>query len=237
MGIRVAAHQPIFLPWSGLFYKALSVDCLVLLDMVQFPRGRGWMNRNRLKKRQGDLWLTVPVHRKGRGLQPISEVEICHESSWTRKHLSSLRHWYAAAPYLEDYYPVLEGIYASGHSSLAELNVELIRAFWDMLGLDTTLYLQSEVGVSGVGSKLLLDLCKELEAESYVTFSISAKFVDEAVLEAGGVSLQCVSFASPVYPQLWGDFRPNLSVLDLLLNCGGRALRVLSGSRPGSSNA
>jgi len=31
----------------------------------------------------------------------------------------------------------------------------------------------------------------------------------------------------PVYPQLWGDFIPNLSALDLALNCGPRAGDIL----------
>jgi hypothetical protein len=60
----VTTHQPIFLPWPGFFYKALQVDALVLLDHVQFPQGRGWLHRNRLKSDQGDHWLRVPI-RKG----------------------------------------------------------------------------------------------------------------------------------------------------------------------------
>jgi hypothetical protein len=63
----VTTHQPIFLPWPGLFYKALQADALVLLDRVQFPQGRGWLHRNRLKSDQGDHWLRVPIRKGGRG--------------------------------------------------------------------------------------------------------------------------------------------------------------------------
>jgi len=50
----VTTHQPIFLPWPGLFDKALRADTGVLLDEVQFPLGRGWMNRNRLESQHGE---------------------------------------------------------------------------------------------------------------------------------------------------------------------------------------
>lgn len=65
MSVTAAIHQPIFLPWPGLFRKAADADVLVLLDLVQFPRGRTWLTRNRLKNEDGEVWLTVPVSRKG----------------------------------------------------------------------------------------------------------------------------------------------------------------------------
>lgn len=58
----VTTHPPIFLPWPGFFYKAWRADTMVLLDTVQFPLGRSWMTRNRLKSDQGELWpLTSPA--------------------------------------------------------------------------------------------------------------------------------------------------------------------------------
>jgi len=56
----IACHQPNFMPWSGLFFKALVADQLVLLDDVQFPLGGSWVNRNRLKNDQGELCSPCP---------------------------------------------------------------------------------------------------------------------------------------------------------------------------------
>lgn len=55
----LATHQPIFLPWPGFFHKAAHAQCMVLLDDVQFPRGKSRLNRNRLKDEDGTIWLTV----------------------------------------------------------------------------------------------------------------------------------------------------------------------------------
>jgi hypothetical protein len=40
---------------------------------------------------------------------------------------------------------------------------------------------------------------------------------------------------APVYPQLDGDFIPDLSILDLLLNCGPESLRILTDAIPNSA--
>lgn len=227
----ITTHQPIFLPWPGFFFKALNAGTMVLLDRVQFPQGRGWMTRNRLKSEQGELWLHVPVWKKGRGRQIISEVEICHETDWRRKHLRGITHQYTHAPYLDTHLGALESIYARHHRHLLQLNLHLIRYFWSALGIDTKLVLQSELGVTGKGSELLVALCRALGAEAYLTPPIVEKYLDRQRFRENGIELKFAPFSPPVYPQLWGEFRYNLSVLDLLLNCGPKSMDIITRGR------
>ena len=140
----VAIHQPIFLPWPGFFHKAVRSDCVVLLDDVQFPRGRSWLNRNRLKNEDGELWLTVPVLKKGRGLQVVRNVEIFDGRGWRQKHLGSVRQNYAHAPYFDDYFQSIDTIWRAGHTLLAELNIDLIKFMMEALSLETPLLRQSD---------------------------------------------------------------------------------------------
>ena len=223
----VTTHQPIFLPWPGFFYKAMHADALVLLDDVQFPLGRGWMNRNRLKSHQGELWLTVPVWKKRRGRQRISDVQICEETDWRRRHLLSLRQQYAHAPYLAEHLPAIEAIYQRDHRRLLDLNVAIIRYLADAFGVSTRLVLQSELGVGGRGTELLVTVCQALKADTYSTLAPVEKYLDLTHFDASGIRVALHRFAPPVYPQLWGDFRYNLAALDLLLNCGPKALDIL----------
>jgi hypothetical protein len=224
----VTTHQPIFLPWPGFFFKAMNTDCMVLLDDVQFPRGRGWMNRNRLKSEQGELWLTVPVHKKGRGLQSIREVEVFGDSNWQRKHLRGIQQNYANAPYLDDHFPALKSIYKDNYQKLVALNVALIRYFLEALHIETELVLQSDLEVTGRATNLIIRICQRLGAQRYLTFSISAKYLDRRDFDRERIDLQLARHEAPVYPQLWGSFVGNLSVLDLLLNCGPRSKVILS---------
>ena len=224
----VTTHQPIFLPWPGLFFKAMKADCIVLLDDVQFPQGRGWVNRNRLKNEQGELWLTVPVWKKGRGLQIIREVEICNETEWRKKHLQGIRQSYANAPYLKEYFPILESIYRENNRLLIELNLNIIKFFWGALALKTELYLQSELGVAGKGTELIINICKHLQADTYMTFPIVEKYLDVSQMNQSKIQIKFSSFHPPVYPQLWGEFIYNLSTLDMLLNCGEKSKDIIS---------
>jgi hypothetical protein len=226
--VIVTTHQPIFFPWPGFFFKALRADTMVLLDEVQFPLGRGWMNHNRFKSDKGELWLTVPVWKKGRAMQRISEVEICDETDWRRKHLLSLRQQYTHAPYSDEHLPAIEAIYASGHRRLLDINLDIIRYLAAALGITTAFLLQSELGVSGRGTALLIDLCRALKADAYATLSPVEKYLDLAQFGASGIRLEFARFAPPRYPQLWGDFRYNVSALDLLLNCGPKAHDILA---------
>jgi hypothetical protein len=226
----LTTHQPIFLPWPGFFFKALRADTMVLLDQVQFPLGRGWMNHNRLKSDKGELWLTVPVWKKGRGKQLIRDVEICDETGWRRKHLLSLRQQYAHAPYSAEHLPAIEAIYEFGHRRLLDINLDIIRYLATALGITTAFVLQSEIGVSGRGTTLLVDICRALKADTYVTLSPVEKYLDLAQFGESGIRLEFARFSPPRYPQLWGDFRYNVSALDLLLNCGPKAHDILASS-------
>ncbi|MGH7802514.1 MAG: WbqC family protein [Thermodesulfobacteriota bacterium] len=224
----VATHQPIFLPWPGFFFKAMKADCMVLLDHVQFPQGRGWVNRNRMKNEQGEMWLTVPVWKKGLGLQIIWKVEICNETDWRRKHLQSIRQSYANAPYLREYFPTLESIYRENHLLLINLNLNIIKFIWEALTLKTELYLQSELGVTGKGTELIINICKHLKADTYMTFPIVEKHLDVLKMNQSGIQIKFSSFHPPVYPQLWGEFIYNLSTLDMLLNCGEKSKDIIA---------
>jgi len=216
----LTTHQPLFLPWPGFFFKAAHADRMVLLDNVQFPLSRGWMNRNRLKCDKGELWLTVPVFRKGRGLQMIREVEIVPDARCHEKHLRAIRQNYANAPYIRQYYSTIEAIYRKQRHTLVSLNLDLIRFFMDTLSLKSELILQSELGVTGVGTDLIIAVCEKCHAAEYITFPAAETHLDTEKFEKAGIKITFMRFVPPVYPQLWGDFKYNLSTLDMLLNCG-----------------
>lgn len=225
----VAAHQPIFLPWPGFFHKAAHADCLVLLDAVQFPRGRTWLTHNRLKNETGEMWLTVPVLRKGRGLQTVRRVEIYEEREWRRKHIGGIQQNYVHAPYFPDYFPRIEAVYRKRHKCLSDFTTELIMLQLDALSLRAKVLRQSEMGIEDKGTELLIRICRHLGADRFLSLSSAEKHIDGDSMRQSGIEIIRSNFRPPVYPQLWGDFIYNLSALDMLLNCGPKSRDIMFG--------
>src|SRR5881396_2679208 len=106
--MRVAVHQPQFLPWLGYLDKIDQADLFVVLDTVQYKKNE-WQNRNRIRTAQGWQWLTVPVLQKFG--QVISEVRINAGVDWQSKHLRALEMHYAHAALSGPYLQGLQEIY------------------------------------------------------------------------------------------------------------------------------
>jgi len=224
----VACQQPYFLPWPGFFAKAMQADLMVLLDHVQFPLGSSWVSRNRIKTKDGQLWLSVPVLRKDRTFQKINQVEIFNERGWGKKFSQRLAYAYRHAPYLEEHQPFLDRTFQSRWTHLVQLNLPILEYLRESLALRTPLQLSSTLGITSTGPQLLIDLCRETKADTYLSSRAGRKYVDESMLRRAGVDIRYVRYRPPAYPQLWGPFRPNLSVVDLILNCGPKSRSIIA---------
>lgn len=223
----ISANQPYFCPFPGLFYKIGLSDVFVLLDRVQFPRGTTWVSRNRFKNDKGTLWITVPVWKKGMGLQRIDQVRICQEGRWQKKHLESIYSAYANSPYLADHWPFLVELFSANHEKILDLNLRIIEHLREALKIKTEVMLMSDLGIDARGSRLLVDICTALGGSRFLAQNAAAKFMDHNLFESAGIQIDYCKYPSPVYPQLWGDFIANLSAFDLVFNCGPKAHDIL----------
>ena len=223
----ISANQPYFAPFLGFFHKALMSDVFVLLDDVQFPRGTTWITRNRFKGDQGTLWMTIPVWKKGLGLQKISDVRICHEGRWAKKHMESLKKSYSNAPYFPDHLDFFQELFSAGIDKIFDLNLEIIKYLFTALGIDTRIILLSELEIEARGNQLLVELCRKLNAARYLAQHTAGKYLDADLFQEAEIRIEFFKPPSPIYPQLWGDFIPNLSTFDLLFNCGPKSRDIL----------
>ena len=225
----LSVNQPYFFPFPGFFLKAYLSDIFVILDNVQFPRGTTWITRNRFKNDRGTLWMTIPVLKKGLGLQLINHVKIYHEDRWARKHLASLKSAYGKAPYLGDHLDFLDGIFSTKREKLIDLNMAIIPYLMKCLDIGTKVILLSELGIEAHGDRLLIEICKRMGASHFLTHNTAQKYLREDLFHEAGIQLKSFSPPSLIYPQLWGDYIPNLSIFDLILNCGPKAHDILTG--------
>jgi WbqC-like protein family len=224
----VAAHQPTFLPWLGLFDKLHRADVFVLLDDVQAPQtGAGsWINRVRMLVGGQVRWVTVPVHRHGR--QDVREVRIDDGQPWRARMLRTIEHAYRRAGHYEAGSPLVEEFVSAPESLVAAFNERNLRRLMDVLRLDgTTLVRSSELGVTGRGTELLIGLTKAAGGTTYLSGDGSQGYLEEERFAGSAVELAYQRYEHPVYLQRSRRFVPGLSVVDALLHCGIEATREL----------
>lgn len=223
--MKVAIHQPQYLPWLGYLAKWAAADLLVFLDTVQYEKN-GWQNRNRINTKDGPRWLTVPV--RARLGTTIADVEIDTRQDWARRHLRAIEHAYARAPHFQRYAAALAAFFAVSWPRLAPLAVASARWLATTVGIATPTRLASELGVAATDpTGRLLGLCRAVGATVYLAGRDGARYLDLDQFKTAGISVRAQEYAHPVYAQPHGEFVPFLSALDLLLTHGDDALAIL----------
>jgi hypothetical protein len=227
----VAVHQPNYVPWPGYFHKLARADVFVYLDSVQFPRGRSFAARNRIKTPNGVAYLTVPVSipRGREGKVSYLEVEFADEA-WRDAHLRTIQHSYAKARHFDDVFPLYRGE-LERPGTFVDLTVGLIDVFASYLGIETERRRLSELGTATSGKEqLVADICAAVGGGVYLSGSGGGRdYNDEQLLREHGIELRYDEFRYPQHPQLWGPFEPDLSILDLLFNCGPESRGYVGG--------
>jgi hypothetical protein len=225
--VRISIIQSCYIPWKGFFDLIGQCDEYVIYDRMQFVK-RHWHNRNRIKTTNGIEWLTIPVVTKGRFNQAIDEVMI--EKPWADKHWRALELAYRRAPFFDLLAPVVRTWYeqADKQARLTDVNELFTREIAQLLGLRTRIVRDTAYPADGVKTARLLAIAQAAGANSYLSGPSARTYLDEALLAAGGVTAEWMSYDGyPEYPQLHGGFEHAVSVLDLLFHTGPDAPRFV----------
>ena len=224
----VAVHQAQYFPWLGYFDKIDMADIFVLLDNVQFKKNE-WQNRNKIKTAQGWQWLTVPVMYKYPQL--INEVVINNKVNWQHKQRQALLSNYKKALHYDRLEEFFEDIFSSSWKFISQLNIEIVKRLVKILGIDTPLYVASELGEFPQDpDERLIAITKHLGADTYLAGAGGREYMDLDKYNKSGVKVIFQDFKHPVYGQLFGGFEPFMSVIDLIFNHGDKSLMILRGN-------
>lgn len=222
----VSIHQPGYLPWPGYFHRLALSDVHVFFDDVQYEK-HGLNHRNRIKTAQGPQWLTVPVRTRGRfGVTLLKDAEIA-DDRWRRRHWRSLVQHYRRAPHFAPHAPFFEQLYHQGWERLLPLNVTIIEYLVKALGLKPVTVYASELSVTGQKSDRVFNICRAVGATVYLSGVLGRDYLEVEQFNAAGIGVLFQAYRFPAYHQLYKDHVPNLSVVDLLFNCGPKSLDVL----------
>lgn len=218
--MKISIHQPQYIPWLPYFLKIANSDCFIFLDSVDFQKN-GVQNRNEIKTAQGRHWLTIPVS-QNLG-QKIKDTEINNNLNWKKKHWQSLKNCYSKSEFFSDYEPYLESFYEKDWKNLCDLNIELTKMMMEWLDIDVPTCKSSDMKSIGIGSDLILDLCKNKGATKYISGIGGKNYLNIQSFESAGIEIDFIENKLPIsYTQLFPkiDFLNDLSAIDIIFNCG-----------------
>lgn len=217
-GKRIGIIQSNYIPWKGYFDFINSVDEFVILDDVRYTKS-DWRNRNRIKGPAGLHWLSIPV--KAKSDQIISDT-VVSDLQWSKKHWETIRHFYRASPYFLQYQPEIENLYRScTQPSLSEINYHFIKGLNNILGINTPILGSRQFQTSKDKNYRIVDICKALGADEYLTGPNAKGYIDEALFSSEKIRVKWMDYSKYVpYNQLFPPFAHNVSIIDLLFNTG-----------------
>jgi len=229
--MKVGLIQSNYLPWKGYFDFIDDVDLFIFYDDVQYTKN-DWRNRNKIKTQAGLTWLTVPVIFSLRNKTFIQDARIDYKQNWQTKHIKSIKQSYQKAAFYEKYADSLFEIIKMPYETISELNVELIKWIMDQLNIDTKLMFSNELQATGYKTVRIINILNSVGGTDYLTGPAAQSYLEEEKFTAAGIGLEYKIYDYPEYSQLNGKFEPNVSVIDLLFNCGDLSREYLKSKRP-----
>jgi hypothetical protein len=225
---KAAILQSNYIPWKGYFDIINSVETFIVYDEMQYTKN-DWRNRNKIKTVNGLKWLTIAVVGTKFGLK-INET-LASDPQWNINHWNTIKMAYSKAPYFNEYKAAFESLYLqelNGKSNLSEINVTIIKFINGLLNIKTEVLLDRDLKLIDGKSERLVDLCKKVNADIYLSGPAAKDYLDESLFNAENIEVQWMDYSAyKVYEQQHPPFEHGVSIIDLLFNTGQDAPKYM----------
>lgn len=187
------------------YFKSLYNSQNILFECFENYTKQTFRNRMQIYAANGIQNLTVPVKKKYKGKNIISDIEISYDEDWQANHLRSIKSAYNNSPFYMYYEDEINDFYQKKHQTLIDLNKASIDLIIEILEID----LES---INKTSSYLDYHQEEYLDIRQVMTPKVNLMEEFEQYHQ--------------VFIEKYG-FIQNLSILDLLFNEGPRTLEVL----------
>jgi len=163
--MRIAAHQPNFIPWLPFFHKMDNCDVFVVLQHLQFTKDK-YMQRAKIH----DEWVTMPVKKHALKTN-LSDIEYADPALGYRKVVQKVWEQWARAG---DAKMLLDSIQANmllgintGNAGLVSMNTAILVDLARLFGITTMIV--GDLPSVLTKTERLIELCKRCGADEYLT--------------------------------------------------------------------
>ena len=136
---------------------------------------------------------------------------------------------YSRASYFKQYRSLFEELYLnSAETYLSRINYNFFVAINEALGIDTKLVWSNELNQVAGKSERLVDLCKKVGADEYISGPAAKDYLQTDLFEMEKIKVSWMDYGGYAeYRQLYPPFEHGVSILDLIFNEGPEATRFL----------
>ncbi len=227
--MRAAIHQPMYFPYPGFFHKLAMSDVFVIMDDAQYDKR--YTNRNIILDPHGPTRLTVPINKKHK-FSANMLVEVNNEMPWAEYHWKKVHMCYANAKFFHLYSDYFKDLYKRQWDLLFELDFETVKKVMEWLKIRVPIIKESEIHVRGEGTQRLINVCKAIGADTYVSGRGGKNYLDERHFESNNIKLEYQAYSPVPYAQRFTQtFIPDLSIIDMIANLGPSAQTLLKQSQ------
>jgi hypothetical protein len=173
--------------------------------------------------------LTLPI--KSHLGDKYNQVKIDNIQNWRKKHSSAIQINYQKSKYFEKYWRQIQNIYEKNHEFMFDINLDFILLFLDILGINKKIIFSSELNIQKTGSDRILEICKSLQADIYLSGEMGKTYLKEDDFTKNQIDIIYQNFQHPTYRQTYDPFIPNLAFVDLLFNEGNNSLNIIQNAK------
>lgn len=245
----LAGMQPYFMPYLGYWQLINAVDKIIIYGYLNFIKG-GWVNRNRIIQKNGEInYITVPLRKQSPSLL-ISEVQIDNSVNWSERMLKTIMINYKKAPYFDQIYPLIEKVLSKRYDTLMSINAESICGIAEFLEIDTIIdcdnerFVELEEKLARIDTDYslfpylektrpekmvarMLEQCRMENSQHLINALGGMELYDKKEFEQYGIKLEFIKMNDISYPQFNHDFVPNLSIIDVMMHNGKEGTKKL----------
>jgi hypothetical protein len=216
----IAIHQPNLFPWFGYFLKIARSSKFVFLDSVQIQKtGGSYVNRVHILEGAERRWLTLAILRAP-GKSKILETTLA-SPEWRVGLLATIRSAYRDSAFFNEVFPSISSIASVETVKIAELNISIVRALSEMMGIGCEFLRSSVIAPEGDSTQRLIEIVLACGGDTYLSGLGGDKYQDRGEFAAAGLKIADNLFSHPRYTQgSSADFVEGLSILDMLFNIG-----------------
>ncbi len=209
-------------------YRLLAQHPKVIIDIGEHYERQSYRTRTRIVGPNGVQDLTVQIARRSGEKMPMHSVGLSYIETWPQQHVHAIRSAYGNTPWFIHFIDEIEAVVLKKYDRLVDLDLATMRLGMKWLGLRTEVVVSEEYVEVASGKSLAAS--SPLPTLRLAASELPLELLDLRTSFHPKRPLPPEVSMAPTYTQIFADrhgFQPRMSVIDLVMNTGPDAKRLI----------